>query len=143
MSKTLCISLEGGDNGQFFRIKRENRWICLSIPIWNDLCRNIDIINKNLLHRTESNIGLTKDKQVSVIKFKDQFYVSFSQISSNNGKVYTNYINFNASEWSALLYTLPAIKSKQQEKDVPDTLLPETEKRSRNNYRIVQFAMVS
>lgn len=132
LSKTLCISFEKNEHGHFIRITRANRWICLSTPVWNDFCRNIDIINKNLLHKTESKIGLTKDKTVSVVTFKDQFYVSFSQISSSNSNIYIKYINFNESEWSALLYTIPAIKSLQQDKDVPDTLLPETDKRNRD-----------
>ena len=127
LSKKLCISVEVGNYGQFIRIKKEQRWICFSTQVWSEICRNIIITNSKILHQTESKIELTKDKEMNVVKFLNQFYVSFTQRSVNKGKMYTNYINFNSSEWSALLYTLPALDAALQGYDVPDTVRPETE----------------
>lgn len=132
LSKTLCISIEIGDNGPFLRINRKTRWICLSIYAWNGMCRNVDAINNYLLHQMESKIDLTKDKEVKIVKFLDKYYVSFVQTSKHNGKMYTNYINFNTSEWSALLYSLPGITGTLQGQDVPNTLIPEKEVKTRD-----------
>ena len=110
ISPTLKLMVQMDKYGQYIRIQRKCRWICLSKSLWK-------IINENLsrLHTIGEVLFLTKSKRLEVLSYKDHRYVSFIQQRPDSD--FKNIINFNDTEWSALLQKLQIINNALEEKD--------------------------
>lgn len=107
INSNLSVSVEDGEHEQFIKIKRGEKWICLSPSLWK-------IINLNLdkLRNIDQILYLTRNKRLEVINYKGKRYVSFVQESHFQGSDYKYYINFNDDEWAILLDKIPPINSK-------------------------------
>jgi hypothetical protein len=103
ISGTLSILVDFGEFGRYIKIKRDQKWICLSSSLW-------DLVHAQPLTNLGQIVHLTKEKYVELIEFNGRRYVSFVQVCSYQGNEYKHYINFNDLEWSRLLNKLPEIK---------------------------------
>ena len=122
LSSDLSIAVEDGQYGKFVRLQRGRKWICMSTYAWNRVRDNIEKFGKR-----NFTLKLTDTKEINVVDFKNNRYVSFHQCTNRGGKIYASYINLNSSEWCKLMFSSPAIDLllTKESFDVPDTLLPE------------------
>ena len=106
ISSNLRVSVEDGEYGRYIKIKRGEKWLCLSASLWK-------IINHNLdkLRDVDQVLYLTKEKRLEVINYMDKRYISFIHKTFYQDSEYTHYINFNDDEWSMLLERMNSINT--------------------------------
>ena len=106
ISPNLTVSVEDGEYGLYVKIKRGEKWICLSASLWEIINRNLDKLRK-----VDQVIFLTREKRLEVINYMGKRYVSFIHKTSYQDSEYTHYINFNDDEWSMILEKMKLINS--------------------------------
>ena len=125
----LTISVEDGEYGQFVRLQRGHRWFTMSRGQWlkfqhyNEM---LEAVAAGAKPQQFASILVSETKDVAVIAFKEQSYLSFHTVNKTKDRVFDNYINLSRAEVSSLMRELPRINGLLSY-DVPDTLLPESE----------------
>ena len=125
----LTISVEDGEYGQFVRLQRGHRWFTMSRGQWWKFQQHnemLEAVAAGAKPQQFASILVSETKDVAVIAFKEQSYLSFHTVNKTKDRVFDNYINLSRAEASSLLRELPRINGLLSY-DVPDTLLPESE----------------
>ena len=125
----LTISVEDGEYGQFVRLQRGHRWFTMSRGQWWKFQQHnemLEAVAAGAKPQQFASILVSETKDVAVIAFKEQSYLSFHTVNKTKDRVFDNYINLSRAEVSSLLRELPRINGLLSY-DVPDTLLPESE----------------
>ena len=106
ISSNLWVSVEDGEYGRYIKIKRGEKWLCLSASLWKIINRNLD-----KLRDVGQVLYLTKEKRLEVISYNGRRYVSFVHKRPYQDSVYTTYTNFNDDEWAMLLEKMNSINT--------------------------------
>ena len=106
ISSNLWVSVEDGEYGRYIKIKRGEKWLCLSASLWKIINRNLD-----KLRDVDQVLYLTKEKRLEVISYNGRRYVSFVHKRPYQDSVYTTYTNFNDDEWAMLLEKMNSINT--------------------------------
>lgn len=111
LSANLTVKTWEGEWGDCVRIERHNRFFVISMKAWKLLRQSVP-----LLQTIGYDLKLTPTKNVTVVEFSGERYVSFHSTYIKDNKPMDSHINFNVDEWTEFMSAL----------DVIDRLIPVT-----------------